>query len=52
MKRAGTFHGDLIVVDRAAEIVSGRIVVASVNGERTASTDTGGGLARTCQSEV
>ena len=35
MKGAGIFHGDLIVVDRAAEPVTGNIVVASVNGEHT-----------------
>jgi len=35
MTGAGIFHGDLIVVDRAAEPVSGSIVVAAVNGEHT-----------------
>lgn len=35
MNGAGIFHGDLIVVDRAAEPVSGSIVVAAVNGEHT-----------------
>lgn len=35
MRGAGIFHGDLIVVDRAAEPVTGKIVVASVNGEHT-----------------
>jgi len=35
MRGAGIFHGDLIVVDRAAEPVSGSVVVASVNGEHT-----------------
>lgn len=35
MKGAGLFHGDLIVVDRAAEPLSGCIVVVSLNGEHT-----------------
>ena len=35
MTGAGIFHGDLIVVDRAAEPVSGSIVIAAVNGEHT-----------------
>jgi DNA polymerase V len=35
MKGAGILHGDLIVVDRAAEAVSGSIVVVSINGEHT-----------------
>lgn len=35
MKGAGIFHGDLIVVDHAAEPVTGKIVVAALNGEHT-----------------
>ena len=35
MRDAGIYHGDLIVVDRAAEPVSGCVVVAAVNGEHT-----------------
>ena len=35
MKDAGILHGDLIVVDRAAELISGCIVVAAINGEHT-----------------
>ena len=31
MKDAGILHGDLIVVDRAAELISGCIVVAAIN---------------------
>lgn len=33
MQGAGIFSGDLLVVDKAAEPVSGRVVIAVVNGE-------------------
>lgn len=33
MRGAGIFHGDIVVVDRSLEVVSGRVVVAVVNGE-------------------
>ncbi len=32
---AGIYHGDLLVVDRSLTAVSGRVVVAVVNGEYT-----------------
>ena len=35
MTGAGIHDGDLLIVDRAAEVISGCIVVASVNGEFT-----------------
>jgi DNA polymerase V len=33
MNGAGIFHGDILAVDRSVDAVSGRIVVASINGE-------------------
>jgi DNA polymerase V len=35
MKDAGINHGDILVVDRSQEAVSGKIVIAIVNGELT-----------------
>ena len=35
MKEAGINHGDILVVDRSLEAVSGKIVIAIVNGELT-----------------
>ncbi|MDD3815558.1 MAG: translesion error-prone DNA polymerase V autoproteolytic subunit [Desulfocapsaceae bacterium] len=35
MKDAGINHGDILVVDRSLEAVSGKIVIAIVNGELT-----------------
>ncbi|MDP1587593.1 MAG: translesion error-prone DNA polymerase V autoproteolytic subunit [Prosthecobacter sp.] len=35
MTGAGIQHGDLLIVDRSLEPVSGRIVVATLNGELT-----------------
>ncbi len=32
---AGIYHGDLLIVDRSLKAVSGRVVVAVVNGEYT-----------------
>lgn len=33
MEGAGIFSGDVLVVDRAVEVIDGQIVVAAVNGE-------------------
>jgi len=35
MKDAGINHGDILVVDRSLDAVSGKIVIAIVNGELT-----------------
>lgn len=35
MTGAGIHHGDLLIVDRSLEPVSGRVVVAALNGELT-----------------
>jgi DNA polymerase V len=35
MKDAGINHGDILVVDRSLEAVSGKVVIAIVNGELT-----------------
>lgn len=35
MIQAGIYHNDILVVDRSLEPISGRIVVAAVNGELT-----------------
>jgi DNA polymerase V len=33
MTGAGIFHGDVIIVDRSIKAVSGKVVIASLNGE-------------------
>jgi DNA polymerase V len=35
MIKAGIFHGDILIVDRSIEPISGKIVIAAVNGELT-----------------
>ena len=35
MKEAGISSGDLLIVDRSLEVVDGKIVIASINGEFT-----------------